>query len=82
MTEKKCSNPVNFIRHWPGQEPDHVCLEHAMDSTKILEAMNWPLAGVIKLYVYPRNIDADWELPKCACTEGRVQEVHVGPHAT
>ena len=74
-----CEEFPTIERFWPGQEPDFVCLDHAVDTAKIGEAIGYPIPL--------RFIDGDrmiemlrgGEIPKCGCSKGHVQEIKVGP---
>lgn len=70
MAEKKmCQKPAEWLRIWPGREPDMVCSDHAEDTRKVSEALG--MQPPLKKF-------ADLESGLvCACTEGRVQEVRI-----
>lgn len=73
MSGEKCNNRATFRRFWPGSEPDMVCLDHAVDSKAISQAMGFHLH--MEPIGYPD--DDEVERPMCCCSKGRVAEVNL-----
>ena len=73
--DEMCENGVAFERFWPGEEPDFVCLGHAIDTQKLADVFG--LDGVLRPITIAGLEQLD-RAPACACTKGRVQEVFTG----
>ncbi len=73
-----CEEPAVFERFWPGQDPDFVCVDHAVDTAKIGEATGCGIP--LRLITASRVIKMlqDGKMPKCDCSKGHVQEINVG----
>lgn len=74
-----CEEFATIERFWPGQEPDFVCVDHAVDTVKVGEAIGYSIP--LRLINGDRMIEMlrDGEIPKCSCSKGHVQEINVGP---
>lgn len=72
---KQCSELAVVRRYWPGQEPDLICIEHAMDSKRISEAMGFHL--VLEPFGQRVGDEIIEPWPTCACYEGHPQFVDV-----
>lgn len=80
MDEKdRCKEPATIERFWPGRDPDFVCVDHAVDTAKMGEAVGCPIT--LRPMVASEMIEMlqAGNVPKCGCSQGHVQEINVGP---
>ena len=72
-----CEEPAVFERFWPGQDPDFVCVDHAVDTVKIGEAINCSVS--LRPITASRVIEMlqEGDVPVCGCSKGHVQEINI-----
>ena len=71
--EDQCTNHAAFKRYWPGEDPDFVSLDHALDSKKIADAMSLHLPMDVLTLI--ELADLPDPFPQCACSKGHPQEI-------
>lgn len=72
----KCTNMAVIKRHWPGSDPDLVCIEHADDSKRVADAMGFRL--LLEPISYKPEDTIHNEAPTCCCTAGFSQKASAG----
>ena len=73
MMDERCENMATIRRHWPGKQPDLVCVDHAQDSEKVADAMGFSVT------LEPIGYRVG-EMPEefvCCCSKGFSQSVTI-----
>ena len=73
-----CEEMATIERFWPGRDPDFVCVDHAVDTAKMGEAVGYPIT--VRPIVASEMLEMvrAGKMPKCGCSKGHVQEINVG----